>query len=100
LTLSTLLQTCNALLANEGKIVLLLPWHRLADLRKEALANGLHLVHLLQMKQSTTHNYFRIGAVLQKQFTECVVEDIIIKDPSQQYTIEFVELLKDYYLYL
>jgi tRNA1Val (adenine37-N6)-methyltransferase len=88
------------LLANEGKIVLLLPWHRLGDLQKETQANGLHLVHLLQMKQTTTHNYFRIGAVLQKQFAECVVEDIIIKDASQQYTTAFVELLKDYYLYL
>lgn len=100
LTLSALLHTCDSLLATDGKIVLLLPWHRLADLQKEAQANRLHLVHLLQMKQTTTHDYFRIGAVLQKQFAECVVEDIIIKNASQQYTMEFVELLKDYYLYL
>jgi tRNA1Val (adenine37-N6)-methyltransferase len=100
LTLSALLQTCNALLANEGSVVLLLPYHRLADLEKEAQTNGLHIVRLLQMKQTNTHNYFRIGAVLRKQFAECVVEDITIKDASQQYTSEFVELLKDYYLYL
>ncbi|MDI3319294.1 tRNA1(Val) (adenine(37)-N6)-methyltransferase [Pinibacter soli] len=100
LTLSTLLQTCNTLLASDGSIVLLLPYHRLADLEKEAQANGLHIVHLLQMKQTTTHSYFRIGAVLRKQFATCVVEDIAIKDALQKYTNEFVELLKDYYLYL
>jgi tRNA1Val (adenine37-N6)-methyltransferase len=100
LTLSTLLQTCSALLANEGAIVLLLPYHRLADVEKEAKANGLHIVRLLKMKQTTTHNYFRIGAVLRKQFAERVTEDITIKDASQHYTGEFVELLKDYYLYL
>jgi len=100
LTLATLLQTCNTLLAGTGSIVLLLPYHRLADLQKEAMANDLHIVHLLQMKQSTTHSYFRIGAVLRNQFATCMIEDITIKDASQQYTNEFVELLKDYYLYL
>ncbi|MDH7461141.1 methyltransferase [Chitinophagaceae bacterium 26-R-25] len=100
LTLSSLLQTCNALLADAGSIVLLLPFHRLADVEKEAKANGLHLVRLLRMKQTTAHSYFRLGAVLRKQPARCVVEDITIKDVSQQYTNEFVELLKDYYLYL
>jgi tRNA1Val (adenine37-N6)-methyltransferase len=100
LTLSTLLQTCNALLADKGSFVLLLPFHRLADLKKEAQANGLHIVRLLQMKQTTSHNYFRIGAVLRKQFSEQTIEDITIKDASQHYTNAFVELLKDYYLYL
>ncbi|MBV4355824.1 tRNA1(Val) (adenine(37)-N6)-methyltransferase [Pinibacter aurantiacus] len=100
LTLSTLLQTCNALLADEGSVVLLLPFHRLADLEKEAQANGLHFAHLLRMKQTTTHDYFRLGAVLRRQPAICIVEDITIKDVSQQYTNEFVELLKDYYLYL
>lgn len=100
LTLSALLQTCNQLLTQEGAIALLLPFHRLQDLQKEAAANNFFITELLQMKQTPVHNFFRIGAVLKRTPADIRAENITIKNAAQQYSEDFINLLKDYYLHL
>jgi len=62
----------------------------------------LKLGQIILLKQSVKHDYFRI-IIMGKHETEEIIEtsfgEISIWD-EQQYTKEFVELLKDYYLYL
>ncbi len=100
LTLSQLLETSLRLLTTNGAIALLLPYKRLNELQTVATEKDLHISDLLLMKQTVAHDYFRIGAILQKQPGHTVNETITIKDANQHYTPEFIALLKDYYLYL
>ena len=55
------------------------------------------------VQQSTQHGYFRImvkGTLGAEKPVEIAFDEISVWDDKQQYTQEFIELLKDYYLNL
>jgi tRNA1Val (adenine37-N6)-methyltransferase len=84
-----------------GSFYLLLPFKRNEEIKKILLKQDLFVSKIVFVKQSTKHTYFRmmISGTLEKS-TETLIEEISIVDDQQQYTKEFEELLKDYYLYL
>jgi tRNA1Val (adenine37-N6)-methyltransferase len=100
LRLNELLPVIRQNLSSEGRFYLLLPFKRNNEIEKDIAGNSLYINEKVLVRQSVTHGYFRImlsGSFIQ---TEVITKEISIRDESQQYTNEFIALLRDYYLYL
>ena len=85
----------------EGIFSLLLPYKRMEEIKK--ILEEWHILQITLVRQSTRHDYFRImltGEVKKENAGETMIDEIAIWNDNQQYTPEFTELLKDYYLYL
>jgi tRNA1Val (adenine37-N6)-methyltransferase len=101
LLLDDLLQIIKTNLAGTGIFFLLLPSKRKDEIELLLKKNDLFVLKKILVRQSVNHNYSRImiagnmNAGIQTEENE-----IFIKNNQQQYTPEFVQLLKDYYLHL
>ena len=101
LTLELLFKKVNKMIANHGAYFLLVPAYREQETESIAEKNGMHLQKKARVKQSVYHEAFRIMYAFSKnKDSEIENEEIIIKDKSDQYTSEFSNYLKDYYLNL
>jgi tRNA1Val (adenine37-N6)-methyltransferase len=78
----------------------LLPYVRVERMIELAKAVNFHLQIHTQVKQTIKHGYFRSMLLFSRTTTEPVIEELAVKDENNQYTNEFIGLLKDYYLYL
>ena len=94
-----LLQVKNVL-NEDGNFALLLPSSRAEWFENAAVGNLLFVKEKTEVRQTPLHNYFRTMLLLQHQKTETFKSEVVIKDNNNAYTGEFIELLKDYYLYL
>ncbi len=102
LLLGELLQVIRENISAEGTFYLLLPYKRKDEIRKLLTNAGLSISSLMFVKQTPKHDYFRI-LLEGKPGTaeeEILFDEMTIKDENDQYSCEFVSLLKDYYLYL
>jgi tRNA1Val (adenine37-N6)-methyltransferase len=101
LTLEILFKKIFHLLKKEGCFYLLMPAYRDQETISVAESYGLHCLKKAVVKQSFHHDPFRIMFAFSKtKQSEETVEEIVVKDNQNQYTTEFIELLKDYYLNL
>jgi len=102
LTLKELLYTIKTNLSTGGNFFLLLPYKRNDEIKKLFEDHQLHISKLLLVRQSVKHDYFRIFVKgnLNVDEKETEFNEMSIWDEQQQYTNEFVNLLKDYYLHL
>jgi len=102
LTLKELLVIIKNNLSKSGSFFLLLPYKRNEEIKKLFKDHELNISKILFIRQSVKHDYFRIFIKGSSNAGEKETEfnEISIGDDKQQYTNEFVELLKDYYLYL
>ncbi len=100
LKLDELIKIVEANLADDGNFAVLLPFARADYMIALAAVANLHLQRHVQVKQSVKHGYFRSLLLFIRVKTDAVVEELAIKDESNNYTAAFVQLLKDYYLYL
>jgi len=103
LLLEELLSVIKSNISQEGIFCLLLPYKRDEEIKKALLEKNLSILKIIFVKQSTKHDYFRImltGKLKDENEVETVIDEISIWNDQQQYTAEFTELLKDYYLYL
>ncbi len=100
LSLEDLLSAINKLLSNEGVLGILLPYHRTAFFEKLAIETGLYLSRKILVKQTHRHDYFRSILFFNRREVPAREQEIIIKDAGNEYTTEFADLLRDYYLYL
>ena len=101
LTLDELLPVIASHLQPQGSFGILLPYHRWEYFDKLASQHQFYLSEKLVVKQSPKHAPFR--TIL--HYTRAKVDfattiDLTIQQIDRAYTPEFVELLKDYYLYL
>lgn len=102
LTLQELLSIIKKNLADSGRFFLLLPYKRKEEIEKLIKSKGLYILRMTLVRQSLTHDYFRImieGSYSQDN-VNMTADEIPIWNDKQQYTDEFVDLLKEYYLYL
>ncbi len=86
-----------------GVFYLLLPYKRNHEIETCIANNKLAISHKTLVKQSTEHNYFRIlisGKHFENNKENFDTTEIAIRNEKQEYTPEFIALLKDYYLYL
>lgn len=101
LTLQSLLQHAKELVADEGKLALLLPYYRKEEAIAKAAEHGFYPQKVCDVQQTPQHAYFRTMQIFGRapaSFPE--KETIVIAVAPQQYSLEFVTLLKDYYLHL
>jgi len=95
-----LLSIVKSNLAINGRFYLLLPYKRNDEI-KALFKKDLSILKIIFVRQSTKHDYFRImlcGKLKDENDTETAIDEISIWNDEQQYTKEFTELLKDYYL--
>jgi tRNA1Val (adenine37-N6)-methyltransferase len=102
LTLEELLVIIKKYLKANGLFFLLLPYKRNDEVKKLLKGNELNISKILFVRQSVKHDYFRIfiKGNLNAEEKETEFDELSIRDDKQQYTNEFVSLLKDYYLHL
>lgn len=101
LTLEELLQVIDRNLTEDGSFGVLLPYHRLDYFTDLCNRNGFWLSGQLLVKQSPRHDYFRAVLHFRRQADSFSPRhELVIQDEKGRYMPEFVELLKDYYLYL
>jgi tRNA1Val (adenine37-N6)-methyltransferase len=90
-------------LSSTGFFYLLLPFKRNEEIRKVLIKQDLLILKMVFVRQSVKHNYFRImlkGKLKNGERSETTLDEISVWNDQQQYTSEFRELLKDYYLNL
>ncbi len=100
LTLEHLINIVDTHLTQEGIFAVLLPYHRTEEFITTAKEAALYLTQKILVKQTPAHNYFRGILFFSRIKSESQQQELIIKDEQQHYTKDFMELLKDYYLYL
>jgi tRNA1Val (adenine37-N6)-methyltransferase len=101
LTISQVLKSIQLLLEEDGVFFLMLPFKRKKEVEALLHQNELPVIDSVIVKQSVNHAPFRIllKGTNRKIHSENSVT-ISIWNEEQQYTGEFIDLLKDYYLYL
>lgn len=100
LILKDLIEVVKTHLAVTGSFAVLLPFYRLKYFEELARENELFLKEKLLVRQTATHNFFRGILFFSRQSTSSSINELTIKDVTGNYTSEFIELLKDYYLKL
>lgn len=100
LGLDDLLDVIQKHLSSNGKFAVLLPYHRAANFINHALLKDFHLVEEVSVKQTSKHPYFRSMLLFGTNKVQAKHSDICIKEKNDDYSDEFKELLRDYYLKL
>jgi len=103
LTFSELIKVTRQQLKPAGRFFFLLPYKRFDEFRKILSGDPFTILNVSMVKQSVSHNYFRVmieGKKSTGSLSEIAFEELSICNEHQQYTKEFVCLLKDYYLNL
>ena len=100
LNLIQLLGFINTHLAPTGFFAVLLPFHRVDYFIENAAEAGFYLARKILVKQTLKHKFFRGILFFKRQEKEVQYSEIFIKDSGHNYTPEFAELLKDFYLFL
>jgi tRNA1Val (adenine37-N6)-methyltransferase len=87
-------------LSANGTASLLLPNYAVEDFSKTLFTENLFVMEQVNIKHAPSKNFFR--TILTISFVEKNMEEkeIAIKNTGDEYSNEFVELLKDYYLKL
>lgn len=103
LLLDDLLKIIQRNLEPWGQFYLLLPFKRNEEAEAAITKNKLSISNKTFVKQSTQHGYFRLmlsGTHLANKKENFDTTEIAITGEKKEYTPAFVDLLKDYYLYL
>jgi tRNA1Val (adenine37-N6)-methyltransferase len=100
LGLDDLLDVIQKHISSQGKFAVLLPYHRSANFINHAQLKDLYLIDEVSVKQSSKHPYFRSMLLFGKNKVPVKHSDLCIKEANDEYSKEFVELLRDYYLKL
>ena len=100
LTLDVLLHAIDTHLNAEGFFAVLLPYHRSNYFEAEATKLNFYLTKKILVMQTPKHNYFRVILIFSRKKTAVKEDEIIIKNEKGNYSTDFIDLLKDYYLHL
>ena len=84
----------------DGYFAILLSYHRIEYLESLAEKNNLFLQEKLLIKQTPSHNFFRGVLFFGNIKTASTINELIIKNEEDNYTEEFMQLMKEYYLNL
>lgn len=87
-------------LSPNGSFFLLMPFKRHDELMQKLPSNNLFISQKITVRQSTRHQPFRLMLRCTPSPVDSIQNEISIRDEADNYTGEFVDLLKDYYLYL
>ncbi len=100
LGLDDLLDVIRKHIAAHGKFAVLLPYHRSANFINHAQLKDFYLHDEVSVKQTPKHPYFRSMLLFGKEKVQTRHSDLCIREKNDEYSDEFRDLLKDYYLNL
>jgi tRNA1Val (adenine37-N6)-methyltransferase len=101
LTISQVLTMIKIHLKEDGLFFLMYPFKRKQEVEQLFQQNEFYILDSVILSQSSKHSPFRmIVKATNKKINSKNSSSIAIWDEHQQYTEQFVDLLKDYYLYL
>jgi tRNA1Val (adenine37-N6)-methyltransferase len=100
LSYDVLSSTVYSLLNDDGKFYILLPYALLDSFNVIAEKQHLYLQAKINIRQTEKHSYFRTIGVYTKHVSIHVEESEITIKINNEYSPEFTNLLKDYYLHL
>jgi tRNA1Val (adenine37-N6)-methyltransferase len=87
-------------LNKDGKFFILLPFQEYRQFEKLAKKHNLFPLQQVNIKQTERHNFFRTIGVFKKQPATTFQESSISIKNNNEYSPEFIALLKPYYLHL
>lgn len=99
LSLEELLDAIDRNLSADGSFSVLLPYHRVEYFEKITLKKGFYAVNKMLVRQTEKHGFFRGMLTFSRNYRACTTEEISIRI-NNEYSPRFIDLLKDYYLYL
>ncbi len=85
-------------LKRDGLFFVLLPYKRSAEIRNLFSSYQLGIDHVILVRQSVNHDYFRMMISGNLGAGKEITEEIAIMDANGEYTPVFAKLLKEYYL--
>jgi tRNA1Val (adenine37-N6)-methyltransferase len=89
------------LLAKTGKFGFIMPIEQADILISKAKASGLFCIRKTYLKPTPTKQAHRLMAELSKQDSECKTNTIVIEQSGRhQYSPEYIELTRDFYLFM
>ncbi|HEX4851985.1 MAG TPA: methyltransferase [Puia sp.] len=101
LTLQDLIAVIDQNLHSSGTFGILLPFHREKEFEEIAVAQQFYPQERLWVQQTPDHSFFRSIMHFSRNRAPAVIgAQLTIQEEEGKYTPEFVELLRDYYLYL
>jgi tRNA1Val (adenine37-N6)-methyltransferase len=101
LTIIDVLKIIREDLKEDGAFFLMYPFKRAREIEQLLVEYELHILSSMILHQSVKHSPFRVIVKgTKKEQTSFHTQSISIWDENQQYTKQFADLLKDYYLYL
>lgn len=103
LLLNELIQKAGDTLSPHGRLYLLLPSKRMIEAGLLLQKSHFHVTHTTVVRQSPQHNPTRVFISANRAVSDnesYTKNELSICNQNKEYTPEFVELLKDYYLYL
>lgn len=99
LSATELIESIKKMITEDGYVALLLPPHRVKQHEELAFEIGLFIIDKVVVKQTENHAPFRVMLLFSTTSQKVEDSEIIIK-VGGSYSASFIELLKDYYLYL
>lgn len=100
LRFSELVEVIKTNMTAKGIFYLLLPYKRIEEIQSILLKKELHIDKLVVVSSSETHAPFRLLLKGRRQPVSLKKRKFFIYKEEKLYTDEFIQLLKDYYLYL
>ncbi len=99
LSIEQLVRIAKNLSAKDGKFAVLLPFHRAEETEELARSCGFFSEEKILVRQTDKHPFFRVMFIFGKTGAPLKTSEIVIKQ-NNVYSPQFIELLRDYYLYL
>lgn len=101
LTLGEIVSFIRNNLSEEGLAMILLPFHRVDSFEQILSKEKLYVNEKVLVRQTPNHTYFRAMICIAKtKPQQSITREIIIRDKENQYSEEFIDLLRNYYLKL
>lgn len=88
------------LLQPDGIFAVLIPFSRRSAMKEIGGKYGLLVYQEYVVAQTEKHGYFRVIQLFSREKVDNQVEEIVIRDTKQDYSLKFRELLSPFYLYL
>jgi len=100
LSFESLISSVDRLLSENGKFIFILPVEEAKEVIRLAQAYHLYPDCCCKVFSLPDKSPNRLLVELSQDGTECSVETLTIRDQNNQYTAEYKELTKDFYLFL